>query len=145
MQKGMIGLPCSNKLGKGKTMDTIEMNTVEITNNCTCTNEDGTMSDDCFDCWEDSVWLFKDMMNSWRKDVGVKWDTVRITGRNMGWQHTSGEAVVSFDKVLDALKINGDFTLRFKHEGTVLTATRSSHDEYSAGFSFTLIQDEDES
>jgi hypothetical protein len=63
----------------------------------------------------------------------------------MGWQRSSGEAVVDFDKVLDALKINGDFNLRFKQEGTVLTATRSSHDEPTgAGFSFTLIQGEDE-
>ena len=145
MQKGMIGLPCSNKLGKGKTMDIMEKHTVELTSDCTCTNEDGTPSTDCFDCWDDSVWLFKDLMNTWRKTVGVNWNTVRITGRGMGWQSTSGEAVVSFDKVLDALKINGDFTLRFKQEGTVLTATRSSHDEPTgAGFSFTLVQDEDE-
>jgi hypothetical protein len=63
----------------------------------------------------------------------------------MGWQHRSGEAIVSFDKVLNTLTINGDFNLRFKHEGTVLTATRSSHDEPTgAGFSFTLIKDEEE-
>jgi hypothetical protein len=63
----------------------------------------------------------------------------------MNWDKVSGEAVVSFDKVLDALKINGDFNLRFKQEGTVLTAIRSSHDEPTgAGFSFTLIKDEDE-
>jgi hypothetical protein len=144
MQKGMIGLSCSNKLGKGKTMDTMEKHTVELKSDCTCTNEDGTPSTDCFDCWQDSVWLFKDLMNTWRKTVGVDWNTVRITGRNMNWDKVSGEAVVSFDKVLDTLKINGDFTLRFKQEGTVLTATRSSHDEYCAGFSFTLIKDEDE-
>jgi hypothetical protein len=124
-------------------MDTMEDTTVKVTSDCTCTNEDGKPSDECFDCWEDSVWLFKDMMNTWRKTVGVDWNTVRITGRSMGWRKTSGEAIVSFDKVLDTLKINGDFTLRFKHEGTVLTATRSSHDEYCAGFSFTLIKDDD--
>jgi hypothetical protein len=84
-------------------------------------------------------------MNTWRKTVGVDWNTVRITGRAMNWDKVSGEAVVSFDKVLDALKINGDFNLRFKQEGTVLTATRSSHDEPTgAGFTFTLIKDEDE-
>lgn len=125
-------------------MDTMESNAVELTNNCVCTNEDGTPSDDCFDCWEDSVWLFKDIMNSWRKAVGVNWDSVRITGKSMGWQGKSGEAVVPFEKVLDALKINGDFTLRFKQDGSTLTATRSSHDEYCASFSFTLVQDEAE-
>jgi hypothetical protein len=141
----MIKLSCSEKLGKGKTMNTMEKVTVELTTDCICTNEDGTPSTDCFDCWDDSVWLFKDLMNTWRKTVGVNWNTVRITGRAMGWQRTSGEAVVDFDKVLDALKINGEFTLRFKHEGTVLTATRSSHDEpIGASFSFTLVEDEDE-
>jgi hypothetical protein len=141
----MIKLSCSEKLGKGKTMNTMEKVTVELTTDCICTNEDGTASDDCFDCWDDSVWLFKDMMTSWRNTVGVDWNTVRITGRNMGWQYSNGEAVVPFNRVLDALKINGEFTLRFKHEGTVLTATRSSHDEpIGASFSFTLVEDEDE-
>ena len=125
-------------------MDTMEKITLEMRSDCTCTNEDNTPSDDCFDCWQDSVWLFKDMMNAWRRDVGVDWNTVRITGRNMGWRKTSGEALVSFDEVLDTLKINGDFVLRFKHEGTVLTATRGSHDELCAGFSFTLIKNEGE-
>jgi hypothetical protein len=125
------------------SISTEEKITLEMSSDCTCTNEDGTPSNDCFDCWQDSVWLFKDLMNTWRKTVGVDWDTVRITGRGMGWQRSSGEAVVSFDDVLGALTINGDFTLRFKHEGTVLTATRSSHDEPTgAGFSFTLVQDE---
>ena len=127
------------------SISTEEKITLEMSSDCTCTNEDETPSTDCFDCWQDSVWLFKDMMNDWRRTVGVDWNTVRITGRAMGWQSRSGEALVSFDKVLEALTINGDFTLRFKHEGTVLTATRSSHDEPTgAGFSFTLVQDEDE-
>lgn len=125
-------------------MDTMESNAVELTNNCVCTNEDGTPSDDCFDCWEDSVWLFKDLMNTWRKEVGVDWDTVRVTGKGMGWQRLSGEAVIPFDEVLELLKINGDFTLLFKREGKVLTATRSSHDEPTgAGFTFTLIKGEE--
>jgi hypothetical protein len=127
------------------SINTEEKITLEMTSDCTCTNEDDTPSDYCFDCCEDSKWLFKEMMNNWRKAVGVDWNTVRITGRNMGWQHRSGEAIVSFDKVLNTLTINGDFNLRFKHEGTVLTATRSSHDEPTgAGFSFTLIKDEEE-
>lgn len=125
-------------------MNTLEYNEVELTSDCTCTNEDGTPSDDCFDCWQDSVWLFKDMMHTWRETVGVKWDTVKITGTQMNWDRVSGEAIVPFEKVLDALKIRGDFTLRFKQEGTILTATRSSHDEYCATFYFTLIEDEDQ-
>jgi len=140
----MIKLSCSNKLGKGKTMDIMEKHTVELTSDCTCTNEDGTPSNDCFDCWDDSVWLFKDLMNTWRKTVGVEWDTVRVTGKGMGWQRTSGEAVIPFDEVLELLKINGDFNLRFEREGKVLTATRSSHDEPTgAGFTFTLIKGEE--
>jgi hypothetical protein len=140
----MIKLSCSYKLGKGKTMDTMEKHTVELTSDCTCTNEDGTPSNDCFDCWDDSVWLFKDLMNTWRKTVGVEWDTVRVTGKGMGWQRTSGEAVIPFDEVLELLKINGDFNLRFEREGKVLTATRSSHDEPTgAGFTFTLIKGEE--
>ena len=125
-------------------MDTMEKHTVELTSDCTCTNEDDTPSDYCFDCWDDSVWLFKDLMNTWRKTVGVDWDTVRVTGNGMGWQRKSGEAVIPFDEVLELLKINGDFTLRFKREGKVLTATRSSHDEPTgAGFTFTLIKGEE--
>jgi len=140
----MIKLSCSNKLGKGKIMNTMEKHTVELTSDCTCTNEDGTPSNDCFDCWDDSVWLFKDLMNTWRKTVGVEWDTVRVTGKGMGWQRTSGEAVIPFDEVLELLKINGDFNLRFEREGKVLTATRSSHDEPTgAGFTFTLIKGEE--
>ena len=140
----MIKLSCSHKLGKGKTMNTMEKHTVELTSDCTCTNEDGTPSNDCFDCWDDSVWLFKDLMNTWRKTVGVEWDTVRVTGKGMGWQRKSGEAVIPFDEVLELLKINGDFNLRFEREGKVLTATRSSHDEPTgAGFTFTLIKGEE--
>jgi hypothetical protein len=49
----------------------MEKHTVKLTSDCTCTNEDNTPSTDCFDCWDDSVWLFKDLMNTWRKTVGV--------------------------------------------------------------------------
>ncbi len=86
-------------------MNTLEYNEVELTSDCTCTNEDGTPTDDCFDCWQDSVWLFKNMMHTWRETVGVKWDTVKITGTQMNWDRVSGEAIVPFEKVLDALKI----------------------------------------
>jgi len=124
-------------------MNTIEKVSVKLTSDCRCTNEDGTASDSCFDCWQDSVELFKEMMSDWRKAVGVDWNTVKITGSLVGWRRKSGYGLVGFDKVLDSLTINGDFTLDFKHEGKVLTATRYSHDEPTgAGFSFTLIQDE---
>jgi hypothetical protein len=127
------------------SVSTEEKVSLEMTSDCTCTNEDETPSSDCFGCWDDAKWLFKDLMNDWRKATGVKWDSVRIDGYSMGWQRRSGEKVVPFERVLDTLTINGDFRLEFFKEGSSLKAFRYSHDEPTgAKFVFTLVEDEEE-
>ena len=65
---------------------------------------------------------------------------VKITGRGMGWQRLIGTATIpaDFDRLFDALTINGEWTLRIKlDDDDSLTIVRSSHDE-PTGATFTI-------
>jgi len=126
-------------------VDTLEKLTVTLQSDCTCTNEDETMSDDCFGCWEDSVEYFKEIISTWRERAGIDADLVRIEGRGMTWQSLSGHAITNLDTLYKALTIRGDFRLEFKLEGETLTAVRYSHDEpMGCSFTFAPYESEDE-
>ena len=116
---------------------------IELTSDCTCTDEDGVVSNDCFGCWDESESMFYEALNDWRKEVGVDLNWIRVNGVGMGWQSKSGSAEVEFDKALKSLTINGDFRITAKWEGKTFTASRASHDEPtgSAKFKFTLIKE----
>ena len=126
-------------------MQTIEKLTVTLQSDCTCTNEDETMSDDCFGCWDDSIYLFNELISAWRERAGIDEEKVFISGRGMTWQRLDGHAIADLDTLYDALTIRGDFRLEFKLEGETLTAVRYSHDEpVGCSFAFKPYGDEDE-
>lgn len=126
-------------------MEMIIKDSLEITTDCTCANEDGTWTE-CFGCWNDSKELFSELFSTWVKANADATNTIRIDGKNMTWQRLDGYAVVEADAdaVLDKMGLRGDYTLRFMLDGTSLTATRWSHDEPTGcGFTFTFVADED--
>ena len=119
---------------------------VVISNNCTCENEDGSYSEDCFGCYEDAVAELDQLMKNWVEAQGNELtNTVRIEGKNMGWTRAHGELSVEFDEVFNAMKLNGDWTMTFILEGSTLNAVRSSHDEPTgASFTFAFIPDDEQ-
>ncbi len=119
-------------------MQTLDKQTVELDSSCTCTEEDGSYADFCFGCWDDSNELYAQMLEDWKKAIAFNDEqVVRIDGRAMTWLRRDGYALVEADRVLEALKINGDFRLVFTLEGSELKCVRYSHDE-PVGAYFTL-------
>lgn len=101
---------------------------------------DMTPSDYCYEACYDykhENWA-NDLFPQWLASVGNP-DYVKISGKNMGWLHQEGYAVVEtdWDKLYKALTINGDYRLEFVVEGKDFTAKRYSHDE-PTGASFTI-------
>ena len=135
---------------------------LEITSDCTCeeydeetgeskVDEQGypVMSNYCYGCYDDDLMAFKDaILPEWLGANG--WDTdtrVTIRGSRMGWTNDSGyltTTIESAEKLLDKLRINGDYTLRFFRNGKDLEVVRSSHDELGALFVFELAEESDE-
>jgi hypothetical protein len=114
--------------------------TTELSSNCICEEEDyrdrGCDGWACYqpikDDFEENI--FPEFLARNNNPLFVK-----ITGKAMGWQRLTGHAIIpaDFDRLFDALTINGDWTLRIKLEGNVLTVVRSSHDE-PTGATFTI-------
>ena len=135
---------------------------LEINSDCTCeeydeetgeskVDENGypVMSDYCYGCYDDDLVALKyDVLPEWLGANG--WDTdtrVTIRGSRMGWTNDSGyltTTIESAEKLLDKLRINGDYTLRFYRKGKNLEVVRSSHDELGALFEFELAEESDE-
>jgi hypothetical protein len=63
-------------------------------------------------------------------------DYLYIEGTGMGWTRASGYIVVSSDKAVDALGLNGEYRIVL-NVGETLSAVRYSHDE-PTGASFTF-------
>jgi hypothetical protein len=126
-------------------MQTLEKITVTLQSDCVCTNEDETMSDDCFGCWDDSIYDFDELISAWRERAGIDEEKVFISGSGMGWQRLSGHAVADLDNLYKALTLRGDFRIELQLEGETLTARRYSHDEpMGCSFTFKPYADEDE-
>jgi len=126
-------------------VDTLEKFVVTLQSDCTCTNEDETPADDCFGCWDDSIYLFDELISAWRKNANIETDRVFIAGRGMTWERLDGHATADIDTLYKALTIRGDFRLEFRLVGAELTATRYSHDEpVGCSFAFTPLSAEDE-
>lgn len=105
--------------------------------------EDGTgyePSSECFGCYSDSVSLFNsEILEPWGKATNCsEEDEVVIFGFAMGWQRQSGVGYTERNNLLEALTINGSYTITFKLEGDKLTAIRASHDE-PTGATFTVM------
>jgi len=129
-------------------MEKIELNTI-LTTNCECMNWDddgttGTPADYCSGwCWDDMQQDTIHLLTEWQH-LNNNPEALKISGAGMSWQRLSGYAIVRgsagdelSQEVINSLKINGDFILRFRLDGNTLTITRSSHDE-PTGATFTL-------
>lgn len=125
-------------------MDTLKKLTVTLVSDCICTNEDGSLSNECFGCWEDSLCDFHDIVQTWRERAGIDEEKVFISGRGMGWQRLNGHAIADLDTLYKALTLKGDFRIELQLEGETLTAVRYSHDEpMGCSFSFKPYTEED--
>jgi hypothetical protein len=126
---------------------------VELTSSCVCEvfdeHENAFPSDECFNCWSDSLEdLGRDVLEPWldahKAEDG---DYVVIDGENVGWLRRSGsfELEVNRDafesEVLNVLTFDGDFRLVFRLVGDVLSVRRASHDEpMGASCVFRLVK-----
>jgi len=116
--------------------------TAELTTDCTCTNEDGTETDTCFDCYEMDKGGFLYLIDAWRDVSSNATDTVLINGKGLSWESREGFCITEFDDVLDKLTLNGEYTLRLRLSGDKLTCKRASHDEIGASFEFSFVPDQ---
>lgn len=124
---------------------------VVISNDCICeevfdlTEDQDPNTMGCWGCYDDAEEEVKGMVLRWyQANAPQCTETVRIDGKGMTWQSLEGHAVVTMEGVVDALKLNADWTITFTLDGKTLTAVRSSHDEpCGASFTFTFAEKED--
>lgn len=81
-------------------------------------------------CWDDSNNMAEYALEEYLKTVGQP-EYLKIEGRAMGWQRLSGWATVKADweSLRNALRINGEYTLRMEITDDSFKVRRSSHDE----------------
>lgn len=105
---------------------------------------------DTQDEYDETLDVLASILENWRDLNSHKaTDYLRIDGEQIGWQRLSGHLEVEVetdlaDTIVNALRINGDWTLVFKvsHDGH-LSVVRYTHDEPTgAGFSIGFIPDE---
>lgn len=115
---------------------TSELNTVEITTNCSCVyfddDENQLQSDECFGCGDDSLEYLEQELGYWLDANGLDDSAlIRINASGLGWQRRDGYKDTRADELSKALFIDGDFTIRytFSNDYKELTAVRYSHDE----------------
>lgn len=133
-------------------MLTVEKIEATLESNCTCMVWDEELddyteeySDYCYGCWDDSVYdLENNLLIPWMNANDYHDNTpIRINATRITWMNRSGYKDTYAKDILEDLKINGDFTLRFTLEGNKLSCVRSSHDEYGAYFEFELREEEE--
>lgn len=118
------------KATRKRIMTTTQKLIAEVTTDCLCENEDGTPSNECFDCYEwqkDGVF---ELLGEWQKDNAIDDnDHILIDGSGIGWMRQAGFKWTTMDKLHGALALNGDFRIEWYLENNILTARRWSHDE----------------
>lgn len=118
-----------------------------VTTDCQCENEDGTPSQECFNCYEwqkDDVFY---LLGEWQKANDIdEDDTIRIDGTGIGWMSADGYKYTTMLELDGALSLDGDFRIEWLLKGNELTARRWSHDEPtgSALFTFKVLKNEEE-
>ena len=125
-----------------------EIRELEISTDCSCVDEmdDGEFkpSQDCYGCWDDLMEMYGwDIYQPWIEANCMNEATVVVMRyANLDWDRKAGAVAFQVKELeeFEPLKINGDFTLRWKLDGKKLTVTRSSHDEYGASFEFEVTQ-----
>lgn len=128
-------------------METMDKQVVVLTTDCTCTDEDGGYTPDCYGCYDDEKGNLHYLLKDWAEANNFDADkhAVRVDGKAMLWLRRDGYAIVEFDSLLDALTLRGDYTLTFTLEGASLKCVRTSHDEPTgAFFQFSLTAKEEE-
>ena len=109
----------------------MEKQTVSVSTDCLCENEDGTPQEYCEgECYE---WQKEDvfaLLGEWYLLNGIdEDDIIRINASSVGWQGRSGYKDTNSLELDGALSLNGDFRIEWYLEGNELTARRWSHDE----------------
>ncbi len=122
--------------------------TASVTTDCLCENEDGTPSEECFDCYEwQKDWVFE-LLGMWQLANGVtEDDTILVKGTGMTWQRLSGWKTTDILNLHSTLSLNGDFRIEwYLEDGKTLTARRWSHDEPTGTglFTFEIMKPEEE-
>jgi hypothetical protein len=108
----------------------------QITNNCTCTDEAGEYTRECFGCWDDTLSNFdEDVSRLFELSPNCEF---AIDGLPLWNRDLSGvvQAMTSKD-LLKAITVSGDWTLRYAVDGDKLYCTLSHHD-VACGRSFTV-------
>lgn len=129
----------------------LEIREFEISSDCSCVefdeDENESQASECWGCWDDDKTNFKyEILAPWLEANGWDEDTeILIKSENMNWDRVTGWAVKSASDALNALTLNGEFTLRYKLVGEELTCVRSSHDEMGALFTFNLYEEDKDS
>jgi hypothetical protein len=132
-------------------MLTVEKIEVTLESHCTCMVWDDELddyteeyADYCHGCWDDSVYDFtENLLFPWYAANDYHDNTpIKIVSPNLGWMRQAGYKDTYAKDILDDLKINGEFTLRFTLENGKLSCVRSSHDEMGASFTFELREEE---
>lgn len=115
--------------------------TASVTTECLCENEDGTASDECFNCYE---WQKEDvfqLLGQWMAENNIdEYDNILIEGTGMTWQRLSGYKYSEAINLDGALSLNGDFRIEWYLEDGILTARRWSHDEPTGTGLFTFTK-----
>jgi hypothetical protein len=120
----------------------LQSQTATYTTNCECVDYDEQTATEspaqwCQDyCHEDARALCWELLSDWLR-INNNPQAVKIAGKNITWERLSGYALVMPQDILNALIINGEFTITLTLDGDKLTARRSSHDE-PTGASFTI-------
>ena len=111
---------------------TINKQTVSVTTDCLCENEDGTPLEGSCDgyCYE---WQKEDvftLLGEWYVVNGIEEDDpILINVDAIGWTNASAYKWTTPMELDGALSLNGDFKIEWYLEDTTLTAKRWSHDE----------------
>lgn len=112
------------------------------TTNCECWDYDEetgtqTPAEYCREyCHEDNKDWCLELIDDWLLKNNNP-QSVIVYGNGLTWQRLSGYKIVLAHDILNALMINGEFTISLTLEGKELTARRSSHDE-PTGASFVI-------
>ena len=98
------------------------VHTAWISTQCPCDDEF-----DCRgDCYEDDLGIVGMLLDRWliANDMEKDEPNVLIQTNRMNWNGISGHAIVEFKNILNALKLDGDWNIKFYLDGKDLVAYR---------------------
>jgi hypothetical protein len=120
-----------------------------ITTSCSCEDydEENDMSypsDFCVGCYEQSVFEAEAIMFEWRRRNFYQGEYALVRATNLNWDSISINKVVHLEKLVDLLKLKGEYTLYIQLDGRDLTIRRTSHDEPTGAFFDVQFIEDDE-